>query len=91
MVGVSVEEAMRLMRDSADVLQIGSLMLTHASVRELQLAGFDALGRVWEIFTSASSSSTPWRFEVAEGYIEAVVGGMRAHLADLEVQRENLY
>ena len=46
MVGVSAEQAMRMMSESADVLQIGSLMLTHASVKEVQLAGFEALGRV---------------------------------------------
>ena len=76
MVGVSAEEAMRMMKESADVLQIGSLMLTHASVREVQLAGFQALGNVW-VHSSASSASpsapSSWAVEGAERYIEAVV------------------
>ena len=91
--GMSVEEAMRLMHQSADVLQIGSLMLTHASVREVQLAGFEALGRVHA--TSPVSSASPsapssWAVEVAEGYVEAVVKSMRAHLDDLEVQQKGV-
>jgi hypothetical protein len=100
MLGVSVEEAIRLMRESADVIQIGSLMFTHFSVRTVQLAGFEALGRVWAIFASASASSpaassspsstTSSMYEVAECYIAAVVGGMRAHLEDLEVQQKGV-
>ncbi|KAJ1495884.1 hypothetical protein T484DRAFT_1760801 [Baffinella frigidus] len=101
-IGVSVEEAMRLMRASADVLEVGGLMLTHSSEREVQLVGFKALLKVWGMSPSSSSSSpaassspsspssVSWRLEMAEGYIEAVVRGMRAHLDDLEVQQKGV-
>ncbi|KAJ1490999.1 hypothetical protein T484DRAFT_1776024 [Baffinella frigidus] len=86
-----VEEARRLMRASANVLQIGGLMMAHSSVREVQMEGFDALVRAWAASSSSASSSyapSAWALKVAEGYIEAVVGGMQAHLDDVEVQQK---